>query len=456
MESAPVNSILVVDDNPSNVKVLFHILKNAGFKVSIARSGASALQMLEQITPDLILLDVLMPEMDGFTTCQQIKASSATSEIPVIFMTALADNDSKIKGFEVGAVDYITKPVHHKEVLARVGVHVQLRNLTKNLEQRVAERTFKLTQALEKLQQTQVKLVQAEKMSSLGQMVAGIAHQVNNPINFIHGNLSFAHQYIQDLLILLDLYHFHCPEPAPEIKAFSEKIELDYIKQDLLSLLSSMQVGTDRIQEIMGSLHTFSRLNEARRKLVDLHKGIDSTLMLLSSRLQANGLRPSIKVIKHYGNLPKVNCYGGQINQVFMNLLTNAIDAIDEGMGHPSCNQSTLANPQDVPTIHIDTNFLGNERVIISIADNGLGIATEVQTKVFDHFFSTKPVGKGTGLGLSISYEIVVEKHQGQLTYKSELGVGTEFVVELPIKYVSMPCAYPQQRVGSCLSLGKG
>ncbi|BAZ30973.1 two-component sensor histidine kinase [Cylindrospermum sp. NIES-4074] len=290
----------------------------------------------------------------------------------------------------------------------------------------------KLTETLHQLQQTQTQLIQHEKMSSLGQLVAGVAHEINNPVNFIHGNLIHANDYFQDMLELLHLYEQHYPHPHPEIQDFSEEIDLEFITNDLFKLLSSMNIGTNRIREIVLSLRNFSRLDEAEKKLVDIHEGIENTLLILHHRWKNSGSGIGISIIKDYGNLPLVDCYPGQLNQVLMNILTNAIDALEElVIQRNKCKNKFSEN--FVPTIHISTAVVENKFISIQIADNGIGITEEVRTKLFDPFFTTKPVGKGTGLGLSISYQIIVEKHGGILKCLSEPGQGTEFWIQIPI-----------------------
>ncbi|BAY23026.1 two-component sensor histidine kinase [Calothrix sp. NIES-2100] len=285
----------------------------------------------------------------------------------------------------------------------------------------------KLTEALHKLQETQAQLIQQEKMSSLGQLVAGVAHEINNPVNFIHGNLSPAEDYVQDLIELLKLYQKHYPQPDAEVQDFSEAIDLEFIVDDLSKILSSMKIGTNRIREIVLSLRNFSRLDEADMKVVDIHEGIDSTLLILQNRLKAKPEYAGIEIIKEYSNLPLVECYPGQINQVFMNIINNAIDALENYHAQPD----DFRHPSQ---IIIRTELANQNRVIVRIADNAGGITPEVIGKLFDPFFTTKPVGKGTGLGLSISYQIVVEKHSGVLRCESELGKGTEFWIEIPLQ----------------------
>ncbi len=287
---------------------------------------------------------------------------------------------------------------------------------SRSLEQKAQE----LQTALQELGSAQAQLVQSEKMSSLGQLVAGVAHEINNPVNFIYGNLNHAEAYIQDLICLLQLYEQHCHPPAAEIQAKAKSIDLDFLLKDLPKLLTSMKVGSDRIREIVLSLRNFSRLDEAEMKVVDIHEGIDSTLLILQNRLKAKHGCPASQMIKHYGDIPLVECYAGQLNQVFMNILSNALDALEE------CDQQGQ--------IHIYTEQKDSNQVRIRIADNGMGMTETTCRQIFDPFFTTKSVGKGTGLGLSISYQIVTEKHGGSLQCVSSLGQGAEFIIEIPIQ----------------------
>ncbi|WP_374111884.1 sensor histidine kinase [Phormidium yuhuli] len=258
-------------------------------------------------------------------------------------------------------------------------------------------------------------------MSSLGQLVAGVAHEINNPVNFIFGNLSHANEYIASLLEIIQTYQDKYPDPDEELQETLQELELDFLIEDLPKLLKSMQVGAERIREIVLSLRKFSRIDEAELKQVDIHDGIDTTLMILHNRIKVRSSSPAIEIVRNYGDLPEVECYSGQLNQVFMNLLANAIDALD-----------VKRDSAEATRITITTSKISDNRVRISIADNGAGIEESVREKIFNPFFTTKPIGKGTGMGLAIAYSIVVDKHDGSLVCSSYPGQGTEFVLEIP------------------------
>ncbi len=429
--------LLIVDDNPTNIKVLFDFLKDWGFKVLIAKNGENALTKLEEVTPDLILLDVMMPGISGFETCQRIKENPNNKDVPIIFMTALADTENKVKGLSLGAVDYITKPFQQEEVLARINLHLKLCSLTKELaeknqqlnqmnqllEQKVEERTLELKKA-------QSQLIISEKMSSLGQLVAGIAHEINNPVGFIAGNLQYVRQYAENLINLTQLYQKKYPTPVPEIVEEISNSEFDYLVEDLPQLIDSMEAGTSRIAEISQSMRVFSRADSSNKVRFNIHEGIDSTLLILKYRLKANDKRPAIEVVKNYGSLPEIECYPGQLNQVFMNIIANAIEALEES----NLKQSSIEKKANINRITIITEYIKNNQTVnIRIQDNGIGIEPTVQKRIFDYLFTTKTVGKGTGLGLSISRQIIEENHQGHLSCNSLIGQGTEFIITLPL-----------------------
>nr|WP_306467059.1 ATP-binding protein [Thermoleptolyngbya sichuanensis] len=340
----------------------------------------------------------------------------ATSSISIQEFTALGESFNHM-------TTQIASLVGHLE-----HANAELERINSDLENRVEERTAALQQTLAELEQTQAQVVQSEKMSSLGQLVAGVAHEINNPVNFIHGNLSPLKESVSDLLDLIQLYQRHYPAPPREIQETSDAIDLEFLQQDLPNLLASLRVGTDRIRQIVLSLRNFARMDEAEFKAVDIHEGIDSTLLILEHRLKAKGNRLAIQVIKHYADLPEVECYPGSLNQVLMNILANAIDALEAR----DADRTKEAMQQDPSRIEVSTALVDAEWVEIAIADNGGGIPQEIQRQIFDPFFTTKPVGKGTGMGLSISYQIIAEKHRGTLECFSIPGEGTRFVIRIP------------------------
>ncbi len=325
-------------------------------------------------------------------------------------------------------------------VLAQIGVQMGVALQQAELLAQTRRQAEELAETLRDLQQTQTQLIQSEKMASLGQLVAGVAHEINNPVNFIHGNLTHVSDYIRDLMELVELYQKQ-DAATPAIQEQVEAIDLEFLIEDLPRVLGSMKVGTERIRQLVLSLRNFSRLDEAESKQADIHDGLDSTLLILQHRLKAKADRPGIQVIKEYGQLPLVQCYPAQLNQVFMNLLSNAIDALEEANGEWDVENENNENKErrllpdaPCPTIWIRTEVQQGNRAVIRIADNGPGISAAARDRIFDPFFTTKPMGKGTGLGLSISYQIVVEKHGGVIECLSQSGEGTEFRIEIPIQ----------------------
>ncbi|MEG4397175.1 response regulator [Microcoleus sp. BROC3] len=434
-------NLLVVDDTPDNLRLLSTMLSDKGYKVRGVINGEMALKAARSTPPDLILLDITMPQMNGYEVCQHLKADCRTSGIPVIFLSALDQVLDKVTAFAVGGVDYITKPFHLEEVLARVENQLTIQRLQKKLhdqnarlresEAKEREKSQQLELALQQLQHTQAQLIQSEKMSSLGNVVAGVAHEINNPISFIKGNLSPVTEYTQDLLRLVRLYAEDCPNPTTAIQDQLEAMDLTFLSNDLPKLIASMRIGADRIEEIVRSLRNFSRLDQAELKAVDIHEGLENTLMILQHRLKDEADQTIIKVVKEYEYLPKIECYAGQMNQVFMNVLTNAIDALQ--------SQKSLAKEagdnSPIPTITICTKLLSDLQAGIYITDNGPGLIEEIQQRIFEPFFTTKEVGTGKGLGLSISYAIVVDGHGGQLRCLSVPDRGATLAIEIPIHH---------------------
>jgi signal transduction histidine kinase len=312
----------------------------------------------------------------------------------------------------------------YQNVTARKEAEVKLHEMNQQLQQQAIALNATVTQ----LEQSQIELVKREKASALGNLVAGIAHEINNPIGFLGGNLKPAQDYTQDLFELIEQYQTQFPDPGPAITATIDAIDLDYLRTDLPKLLGSMQEGINRIKDISTSLRTFSRSDTQTKVPFRISEGIDSTVMILRHRLKGNSQRPEIEIITDYGDVPNVICFPGQLNQVFMNLLANAIDALEEGNANRSF-ADIKANPNQVT---IRTRQVG-EQVHITIGDNGIGMTPEIQQQVFGHQFTTKAVGHGTGLGLTISHQIVVEKHGGTLQLNSELGQGTTFTIAIPI-----------------------
>ncbi len=399
---------------------------NSGLLVKIDTSEAFAsLQTQRNIIISLVIITLFL------VVCAAILVAKSISK-PVIELTAVVKELAKGNFYQQAQVttnDEIGQLAesfnYMSDNLEKSFETIKLREI----ELATANQTLAdiLAELEDKAQQLANQLIQSEKMSSLGQLVAGVAHEINNPVSFIYGNIPPAQEYMEDLLKLIQLYQHYYPHPVAEIQELTEEIALDFIVTDLPKLLSSLEIGAKRIKDIVLSLRNFSRLDESEIKAVNIHEGIDSTLMILNSRLKANPERPEIAVIKEYGQLPLVGCYVGQLNQVFMNILVNAIDALEEAM---SSNQFTRK-----PKIFIRTELTKDNQVYISIADNAMGIPEPFHKKLFDPFFTTKPIGKGTGLGLSISYKIITEIHKGKIQCISAHNQGTKFLISFP--YIS-------------------
>jgi two-component system, NtrC family, sensor kinase len=378
-----------------------------------------AIQQAIALAPTVILLDMVMPEMDGLMLLRWFRSHPETRDIPIVMLSSQEEAKLKAEAFASGANDYLIKLPDPVELIARIRYHSKAYNNYKALTTTTINAQLQAQQlrhTVQQLQTTQVQLVQTEKMSSLGRMVAGLAHEINNPINFMQGNFKHLDSYIQSLVDVIQLYQQEYPLVNPLILQRTTDINLEFVLEDLPKLLSSIRIGSERISTIVSSLRNFARLDQVGRKNVNIHEGIESTLLLLKHRI-----RQDIQLIKEYGDLPLIDCYPAQLNQVFMNILNNAIDAVLE--------QDNKAQEKQIV---IKTEIADSQIAKIIISDNGIGIRPEIQPKIFDPFFTTKPVNKGTGLGLSISYQII-EEHQGRISLKSNPGKGTEFVIEIPI-----------------------
>jgi len=416
-----MSKILVIDDHGATRLLLKRDLKLEGHEVTLAADGSKGLNLAARVRPALIICDWMMPIVDGLEVCRRVKTDPELASTFFILLTSKGELADRVQGLDAGADDFLSKPVDSSELLARVRAGLRLYQSQRALTQA----NHQLSKTLQELQQTQTQLIHSEKMSSLGKLVAGVAHEINNPITFIYSNLAYASSYVQDLIEFALLYRQQ--SDLEEISTKAEAIELDFLIEDLPDVFNSMTTGAERIREIVLSLRNFSRLDETGMKTVDIHEGLESTLLILHHRLE------NIQVIKEYGDLPKVTCYPGQLNQVFLNILNNAIDAIES---HCSLAGTSLQGKDQFRCdgcITIRT-LVDNQGIAIKISDNGTGIAPANINRIFDPFFTTKPVGSGKGLGLTTSYQIVVDKHGGQLQCFSELGQGTSFAIALPLR----------------------
>ena len=398
-----------------NLEVLTPRNRELWFLIHVERLGV-AIQYLSAQRFDVVLLDLSLPDSFGLDTVRQLH--ELAPDIPVVVLTGVDDRELALQAMAIGAQDYLVKGQISAQLLERA---VRYAIERKKAEVQIIKQERELNQ---------LKLIHREKMATLGHLVASVAHEINNPVNFIYANLTHVDNYTWDLLALIELYKQGGVHTTPDIQDKIEEIDLDFLREDLPKTLSSMKMGAERICELVLTLRNFSRLDEAKMKAVNIHEGIDSTLLILRDRLKEKSGYPAIQIIKEYDNLPLVECYAGQLNQVFMNILSNAIDALS--LADPDGSKEVIKNYH--PTITIRTQVLESNRVGISIKDNGSGITESVKTQLFEPFFTTKEVGRGTGLGLSISYQIVAENHGGQLKCISVPGQGAEFLLEIPIK----------------------
>lgn len=407
--------ILVVDDISANLKLLMEILTKEGYQVRPASNGSLALRSAAAEPPDLILLDVKMPGMDGYEVCRQLKSDGKTVGVPIIFVSALDDVSDKVKGFQAGGVDYLTKPFQAEEVLARVETHLALRQLQKNLE----EQNLELNQTLEELKRTQNSLVLQEKMAGIGQLAAGVAHEINNPLGFVISNFGTLNNYVKSLAEIMKAYQNlegqSFQEQILTIKELEKKKRINFILQDLPEIFSDSEDGLKRVETIVKALRSFSRSNlENQRESYDLNEGVRTTLVVAR-----NEIKYVADVEAELGEIPPVMAISGQINQVLLNILLNAVQAVK------------AATLEERSVIRVRT-FSDHEFVSCSITNNGPLIPNHIKNRIFEPFFTTKPIGEGTGLGLSISYDIIVNRHKGRLFFTSTVEEGTTFTLQLP------------------------
>ncbi|GAB4155767.1 MAG: hypothetical protein Fur0046_35690 [Cyanobacteria bacterium J069] len=442
--------LLIVDDIPDNIRFLSKFLMTQGYEVRKATSGAMALRAIAALTPDLVLLDINMGEMSGYELCTQLKADPATQHIPVIFLSAGSDALDKVQAFKVGGADYITKPFQLEEVLVRIQTQLTLRSLQDS--QKIQNQ--KLRQALDDLKRAQATLIQQEKMATLKKVVAGVAHEVNNPLNFIAGNVEPARQHVQTILEWVQLYQQHYPNPPQEIQAFQEAADLDFVITDLNNILQSVKTGAARIKTVVAALRSFTHLDEAGIKRISLPDTVETVLTILRYRLENRLTGVTIQVQKNYQATPLVSCYAEQLSQAIFNLLVNAIDAIETRLEYQAAEPSSLEHTNShaaggegldslhsgtleaqrpyLPEILITIQPESDQRVLLQIQDNGVGIPLEKQSRLFEPFFSTKPAGKGLGLGLVTTRRIIEEQHHGQLVFVAGED-HTIFSIHLPV-----------------------
>lgn len=416
-----IADILIIDDKLENIRFLSDFLSAQYYQVRKAISGQAAINAVRTLIPDLILLDINMPGMGGYDVCEQLKSDPKTSSIPIIFLSAGNDLTDKVRAFQVGGVDYITKPFQLEEVLIRVQTQLKIRELQQSLEHKNDE----LNQALTSLKTAQVALVQKEKMATLRKVVAGVAHEINNPLSFIACNVEPIQEYKNHLFSLVSLYRQKCVDEDPAIAHLLQEVDLDFLSADMDKIIGSMKTGTERINAVVLALRIFSRLDESEIKQIDIHDCIDATLTLLHHRLNARDRSESIKIHKEYAALPPITCYAGQLNQVIFNLLCNAIDAVEVKLAQNQCYYQ--------PQISVCTYMTSDRQLSLSIKDNGIGILKEKQARLFEPFFTTKIAGQGIGLGLATSRSIIEELHHGSLTFHSTVDVGTEFTIQIPL-----------------------
>ncbi len=414
LKDSSLDQLLLVDDSAMNLDTLLATL-GGNYDLRVAIDGKLALDLIaDGYRPDLILLDIMMPDLDGYAVCQKLQADESTREIPIIFLTALDSDEDEAKGLELGAVDYISKPFNPAIVKQRVNTHLELKRHHDQLQYLVAEKTYEVTEAYEDLKRIHDQLLQQEKMASIGQLAAGVAHEINNPTGFIGSNLNSLQKYVAKLnegIAFLErtIMDLNDPEMATQVKKMKRRLKFEFIQEDIDDLITESKDGIDRIALIVRNLKCFSRAEDDTLKSTDLQESLEGSLSIAW-----NEIKYKAKVEKNYQELPPIQCLPQQLSQVFVNLLVNAAQAIEN---------------QGIITINTRQE---KDWAVVEISDNGSGISPENLERIFEAFYTTKEVGKGTGLGLSICHDIL-QKHQGTISVTSTVGEGTCFTVKLPI-----------------------
>ncbi|MFO7028785.1 hybrid sensor histidine kinase/response regulator [Limnospira fusiformis CCALA 023] len=408
-------TILIVDDDIATQMILQNTLEEQGYQVAIAEDGKTALDLAESLSPELMICDWMLPELNGLEVCQKLRYHPTLATTFFILLTAQEQIDecSSLDEFtsEYRIDELMSKPIEIDGLLARVRCGLKIAAQNKQLKQAYQQ------------------LLYSEKMLNLGQMVSGIAHEINNPVSFVTGNINHATGYAQDLMELVELYGEHYPEPVEEIEERIEDIDLEFLLEDFPQLLESIKVGTDRIRHLVESLRNFYKQDDGELKTVDIHEGLADIILILQGRIKGKKGR-AIQMVKNYGELPQVQCYPGQLNQVFMNLLNNAIDSLDTNR-----EQDNEFQPEIKITTTVETSEPPGEGwVTIRIYDNGNGIPESLSDRIFQPLFTTKPPHIGTGMGLSLSHQIITEGHRGTIEVKSDPETGTEFIIKIPQK----------------------